>query len=458
MSTIEFRDGELTDEAPVGTAIGDVSTARVPTRVPTYHYISPEWAALEMQHVWPKAWQLACTIDHLPEPGDFFEYRVGQLSVLIVRDDAGELRAYQNTCLHRGNVLCTGAGSGLSEIRCPYHRWAWDLGGNLREVPSRRGFGAMRNADYPLIAAQVDTWGPLVFVNLDPGAEPLQDYLDGVDEVVSWADLDDYACIADISTTVPCNWKTLIEAFSETYHVQGIHREMLASCDDVNSVNRLHGRHGSLVQPYGIPSPRIRGGATDQEIWDSIITTQGGRYGHPGGEPGPHPPVPDGGSIRDVLERLVRERAAAQGWDIGHLTQSQAVDLFQLNLFPNITVIVLSDAVTVLRARPGATPDDAHMDVIRLERTPPGHRRGARPFCAEISPDDAQFGLVFDQDVVNLSNAQRGLHQPGLTHILLSREEMRIMNLHRNLEQYIGIDSELNPEAVVEIDHLRRGG
>lgn len=456
MSTIEFSHGELTDEAPVGTAIGAVDRARVPTRVPTHRYTSTEWAAAEMERVWPRVWQLACTVDHLPEPGDFFEYRVGRLSVLIVRDDNGELRAYQNACLHRGNVLCTGAGSGLSEIRCPYHRWAWTLDGRLREIPSRRGFGTMRNDDYPLLAARVDTWGPLVFVNLDLDAEPLGDYLDGIDAVVEWANLRDYACTADLTTPIAANWKTLIEAFSETYHVQGIHREMLASCDDVNSQNRLRGRHGWLVQPYGIPSPRIRGEVSHQQVWDSIITTQGARFGRDATDPGPHPPVPDGASMRDVLEQLLRRRAAANGWDFSPFDQSQTIDLFQLNLFPNITVIVLSDAVTVLRARPGDTPDDAHMDLLRLERVPPGHQRGTRPLVATLPPGQASLGLVFDQDIENLANAQRGLHQPGLTHVLLSREEMRIMNLHRNLEQYLGIDSELGPEAVAEIDALRR--
>ena len=131
------------------------------------------------------------------------------------------------------------------------------------EVPSRKGFGALRNDDYPLFPVQVGTWGPLVFVNLDLDAEPLDEYLEAIPGLLEWARMDEYACAYDLTVPLPCNWKTLIEAFSETYHVQGIHREMLPSCDDVNSVNRLYGRHGSLHQPYGVSSPRLRDGATD---------------------------------------------------------------------------------------------------------------------------------------------------------------------------------------------------
>ena len=69
----------------------------------------------------------------------------------------------------------------------------------------------------------------------------------------------------------------------------------------------------------------------------------------------------------------------------------------------------------------------------------------------DLTPEDAQFGLVFEQDVANLQRVQRGLHQPGFTHLTLSGEEARIINLHRNLERHLGVDpgGELLPGAVV---------
>ncbi len=61
----------------------------------------------------------------------------------IVRGDDGELRAFQNVCRHRGNSLCSGAGSDLRELRCGYHGWTWDLSGVLKRVPNRKGFGSL---------------------------------------------------------------------------------------------------------------------------------------------------------------------------------------------------------------------------------------------------------------------------------------------------------------------------
>lgn len=458
MTTIAIGH-ELTDEAPVGGAIGKVSATRTPTKIPTYRYISAEFAALEMQKMWPKVWQLACSVSHVPEPGDYFVYSVGNISVLIVRDSQGQLRAYQNVCRHRGNILCSGTGGGLDVIRCQYHRWAWTLEGRLREVPSRKGFGALRNDDLPLFEVAIDTWGPLVFINLDPDCEPLAAWLEVIPQLCEWADFDDYVCAYDLSVTLPCNWKTLIEAFSETYHVQGVHREMLPSCDDVNSQNRLYGRHGSLYQPYGIPSPRLRDGASNQEIWESLVVTQGARYGADSSSPGECPEVRDGQSMREMLAGLVRQRAVSEGWNADGFTESQLLDLFQFNFFPNCSVIVMSDSATVLRARPGSHPDEASLDLLHLDRRKTSQPAPERPMIATLDPDNADLNLVFNQDVENLKRAQLGLHQPGLEHIVLSREEMRIINLHHQLEEFLGISpSEISEGSWAEIVELRAQG
>ena len=144
--------------------------ASKPIHIPVDRYISQEWMAKENERLWPKVWQIACSVDHVAEPGDFYEYRAGWLSILVVRGHDGGLRAFQNSCRHRGNTICEGTGSGLDELRCPYHRWAWHTDGRLREVPSRRWFGTIDEDEFALIPALVDTWGPSVWINLDTSA------------------------------------------------------------------------------------------------------------------------------------------------------------------------------------------------------------------------------------------------------------------------------------------------
>ncbi|GIU86445.1 MAG: (2Fe-2S)-binding protein [Acidimicrobiia bacterium] len=417
-----------------------MTTTELPHRLPTDRYWSPEWAERERRALWPRVWQLACTVDHVPEPGDVYEYRCGDLSVLVVRTGDGRLRAFQNACRHRGSAICEGQAAGLTELRCPYHRWSWTLDGELREVPSRREFGAVRNDDLPLLAVAVDTWGPFVFVNVDAAAEPLADYLEGVPADVEWAGLDRYVCRYGISVPLPCNWKTAIEAFGETYHVQGIHPEMLAMCDDVHSPNALFGKHGRLLQPYGVPSPRLGRDVGPQRVWEGFVEVMGVRVGRDQSvHPGPHPPIPDGETLRDVLDRMVREQLAARGVDAGRFSQEQVLDLFQYNLFPNATVVLLVDLIQVMRARPGATPDECWLDGFFLERVADEGPRGAtRVVDVVVPPGEADFGLVLNQDVENLQRVQRGLHQPGLREIVLSAEEIRIVNQHRWLERYVG--------------------
>jgi choline monooxygenase len=440
VTTTESTD--FTDDAPVGTTIASVTRRRTPVRVPASRYVDPAWADLEMSHVWPRAWQLACTLDHVPEPGDWYEHTVGRYSVLVVRGDDGELRAFQNVCLHRGNELCHGGGRGMTEIRCTYHRWSWDLRGNLREVPSRKGFGVLRNDDFPLVRAAVDTWGPFVFVNLDPDPIPLAEWLAPVPDDVAFAGIDDFRCIALVTVPLPANWKTCIEAFSETYHVQGIHREMLPMCDDVNSPQEIWEYTGRLVQPYGLPSPRLRTRPSDQEVWEAFAEVMGGRMGIASrADAGEVPPVPEGQTLRDVIAERVREhQRSLTGVDHSGFDTEQMLDLRQYNIFPNITVLVFPDLLSVIRARPGATPDECFMDSFAFVRRPADDASPRQvPRAVAATPDQPIFGLVINQDVANLQFAQKGLHQPGFTHLALSGEECRIINLHRNLERFVGV-------------------
>lgn len=432
----DTRGRELTDDAPVGSTIETGPLG--PATVPATRYTSPAWADLEAERLWPHTWQIAGARGQVAEPGDWFEYRCGRLSVLVVRGDDGELRAFQNVCLHRGSELCSGEGSGRTEIRCPYHRWTWTLRGELREIPSRKGFGPLRNDELSLVPVAVDTWGELVFVNLDPAAEPLADFLEGVPDDVAWARPDEYRMQVLMRLPLACNWKVAIEAFSETYHVQGIHREMLASTDDVNSPQRLWDRHGKLGQPYGLPSPRLRGGATDGEIWRSFIEQQGARMGVTDPDT-PAPPVPEGSDMRAVIEQAVRDQAAANGLDLSAFDTGQVLDLHQYNLFPNATVIYLSDALSAMTATPGPTPDECVVTFLVAFRVAGPDEPWPRPAVMDLEPGSVSLGLVFDQDVENLPKVQRGLHQPGFTHVRLSAEECRITNLHRNLERVLGV-------------------
>ncbi len=434
--TLTAEPNELGDTA--------ITASVTPVLVPASRYTSPDFAARENEQLWPHVWQIACTVDHVPAPGDFYEYRCGRLSVIIVRDDDGSLHAFQNVCRHRGNSICQGAGSGLADLRCPYHHWTWGLDGTLREVPSRKGFGpGLRNEDFGLFRAQVDTWGPLVFVNLDLGALPLGEYLEGLPDDTAWANLDEFHAVATTVTPVQSNWKVVAEGFSETYHIQGLHPEMLGSVDDLHAPQRLWGYHGASYQHYGVASPRLGRDFTAEAVWRSFIISQGERMG----VTDPDTPLParvDGETVPDVIAQRVRDLHAASGVDLSGYSTEEITRLSQYNLFPNATVLVQADMVAVIVARPGANVDEAQFVLMSLYRSAPG---AATPRVTDIPVDDPSYlGLVMSQDCNLLRTAQRGLHQPALEYLAISSEECRIINLHRNLERWLGIEpSELRP-------------
>jgi phenylpropionate dioxygenase-like ring-hydroxylating dioxygenase large terminal subunit len=420
---------------------GETTVRTTPVRIPVARYTTATFAEAEQERLWPRVWQFACSLDHVSQAGDFYEHRIGPLSVLIVRGDDGVLRAFQNVCRHRGSAICEGAGDGLVELRCPFHRWTWGLDGQLREVPSRREFGVL-NDDYPLFSVAVDTWGPFVFVNLDNDAEPLAEFLEEVPDDCAWARVEGFRCTASVTLAADCNWKTLIDGFSETYHVQGIHREMLPMCDDVNGPQRVWRNHGKLEQPYGLPSPRLRDRPDDQRVWEAFVEIMGVRVGNAAQkDAGPAPTAPDQ-TFREALADVIRDRMLADGHDFfADLSDDRVLNMQQYNLFPNLTVLVFSDMIQVVRSRPGATHEQAWMDVFAFERMPSGTMTRSRPFDVMLDAGaELPLGLVLGQDVANFARSQRGMHQPGLTHLTVSpTEECRIVNLHRNLERYLAI-------------------
>jgi len=90
--------------------------------IPKERYVSQEFFDLEMERLWPRVWQMACREEEVPHVGDFLEYVIGDQSILVTRSDPGTIRAFYNTCPHRGTRLAAGVGNfATGEIRCRYH-------------------------------------------------------------------------------------------------------------------------------------------------------------------------------------------------------------------------------------------------------------------------------------------------------------------------------------------------
>jgi choline monooxygenase len=425
-----YRAPDVRREDAIGTP------PQRPTLVPAERYYSAAFAQLEVERMWPKVWQIACTVDHVAEPGDYFEYRCGPYSVIIVRGDDGILRAFQNVCRHRGNSLCAGSGSDLRELRCGYHGWTWNLAGTLQRVPNRKGFGTLPLGELPLFPARVDTWERLVFVNLDLDAAPLADYLEAVPADIAWLGLGDFRCYATMTVEVAANWKTIADGFSETYHIQTLHPELHRCMDDVYAPQVIWGHTGKSEQLYGVPSPHLKHAPSDAEVWDAYVCTQGALMGVAEGTPFPADERRADQTVAEIIAERTRAFAAGRNVDLSWASTDQVMRLHQYNIFPNLTLLANADHLTVMASRPGPDPDHGELVMTLWTRMPPGAPR-CKPADVRMTADEAEPGLVLTQDISVLAGLQRGLHQPGFMHLTLSGEERRVINMHRNLDRYL---------------------
>jgi phenylpropionate dioxygenase-like ring-hydroxylating dioxygenase large terminal subunit len=247
---------------------------------------------------------------------------------------------------------------------------------------------------------------------------------------------------------VPCNWKVVADGFSETYHVQGLHREMLASIDDVNAPQKIWGMQGASYQDYAVPSPRVGRSVDDQTVWDSFVQTQGSRMGPEYSEAAvaerggtiPMPTLVSGQTVQDLVAEKIREHWATRGVDLSCYSVRQLLRMSQYNLFPNSSFLVNADLYSVLSARPGPAVDEAEFVMFYFERAASSAVPRSRPVDVAIPMEQVQFGLVINADVRVMAGIQAGLRQPGLSEIVLSREECRIINMHRHLERFVGLD------------------
>ncbi len=418
------------------------------TRIPASRYTSPDWSKLERERLWTRTWQIACTEDCVPKPGDHWLYEIAGLSIVIIRGDDGRLRAFQNACPHRGSALIDGSGRGLEQIRCRYHAWCFDLEGHLTRI-SPQGEAATRAEQavslrngIGLTSIALDTWGGFVFVNPDAGAEPLDAYLESLPRELAWVGMEHFSSDRFMTVELECNWKTAIDAFLETYHLHVVHPQMLAIADEVHTPITLYDKHTKFVQPYGLPSPRLRDGANDQAIWEAFVANLGHRMGIPFAEaatPGTHPAIPPGSTMRDVLVERIRAHLSTLGSLYDELDDHHVIDDFHYHIFPNAVFNVFAGWFGLIRTRPGSTPDRCFLDMWNFDLRSQVHRENHPvPKEVQLSAEELpSLGPVMMQDLTLLPRIQQGLSQPGLGLLRLTPAESRIGRMHEVLDRYL---------------------
>ena len=149
--------------------------------------------------------------------------------MIVLRDRKGEVRAFANTCRHRGAKLLEGEGHCTSLIVCPYHSWSFALDGRLVATPGMEGIADFNSSSYALTPVRLDTWAGFIFINFDNQAPALRDYLGDIADILESYDFGSMVLTRSKTFQVACNWKLLVENGMEDYHTATVHRASIGA-------------------------------------------------------------------------------------------------------------------------------------------------------------------------------------------------------------------------------------
>lgn len=183
------------------------------------YYTDPDIFKIECNGLFRRTWQFAGHISQVPTIGDYFTVSIGGENLFCIRTGETEIRAFYNVCQHRAHELVQGSGNARLLV-CPYHAWTYELTGHLRSGPNIRSVPGFDRTGICLTPVRLEEFCGFLFVNLDPDAEPMDQWFPEVRRQLS-AFVPDHQRLQPVQwVEVPelCNWKVSIENYSECYH------------------------------------------------------------------------------------------------------------------------------------------------------------------------------------------------------------------------------------------------
>jgi Rieske 2Fe-2S family protein len=192
-------------------------------------YLDHDHYERELRSIWYREWVCVGRLEALEKTGDFFLADIGSQSIIVTRSENGDVRAFHNTCRHRGSALCRESHGRFrnNRIICPYHTWTYLTDGALVSTPGRFDTDDFDAKDYSLYSVAADTWAGFIFVNL--AVEPETDLMsflgDEATYVENWP-LAQMRSVHQEIVPVACNWKIFWENYNECYHCPRVHPEL----------------------------------------------------------------------------------------------------------------------------------------------------------------------------------------------------------------------------------------
>ena len=382
--------------------------------LPAGRYTSAEYFALEQEHVFRKSWLFAGHMDEIPERGCYMRWHNAGDPIVIVHGMDGRLRAFHNTCRHRGAPVVTEDRGRSSRLMCGYHNWTYKTDGSLVGVPERRDFPQDFDLGCrSLLPVRCETFGKVIFVNFDMDAMPLLDWLGPIAREWEEFAFDRIRLAARHSFDLNCNWKVAMEANMEVYHVPFIHPDTVAPLvDATRNYNTLYPNgHARMLAP----PPR----STDREHVRAIDSPPGWQAIESVGELG---------------------RTATQSYTLFPNWVSPLSNYFvpPLVFWPTSLTTTRLELVTMAL---DWDADGSGAPAPDLWTVPDATQPGGRQMSAIIL-EDTQFGEAI----------QQSMQSTAFRSVPLSYQEARIYAFHQSLDAMIGarnVPPSLRAEPVI---------
>jgi choline monooxygenase len=200
--------------------------------IPAPWYVDSRIAELERLKVFSKTWQLVARTSQFEQVGDFVAARVAGEPIVIVRGADRVLRAFFNVCRHHAAAVVTQPCGQAQILQCPYHGWKYGLDGSLKGMPEFEGVDNFDRSQNGLLPIGVETWECFVFVNLDPNASSLQEFLGGLVKRVAPLGISKLHFFERRTYDIHCNWKVFVDNYLDGgYHVPHLHKGLNSVLD-----------------------------------------------------------------------------------------------------------------------------------------------------------------------------------------------------------------------------------
>jgi choline monooxygenase len=203
--------------------------------IPASWYTDSRIAQLELQNVFSRTWQSVGRTAQVEKPGQYVTATVAGEPIVAVRGSDGILRAFYNVCRHHAMTVMNEPCGQAQHMRCPYHGWTYNLEGELRGMTEFEGVSNFDRAQNGLAPVRVEIWENFIFVNLDPHAAPLRDFLAALVGFAKPLNFGGLKFVERRSYIQQCNWKVYVDNFLDGgYHVPHMHKGLNSVLDYTN--------------------------------------------------------------------------------------------------------------------------------------------------------------------------------------------------------------------------------